>query len=895
MSNKKVWDLEFNISAPQIFLVEHFNDKNAVICVVDFGKLHFSNKKNAVDVLSSSSNVMSGGDSFDDEDDEAFQTPCSTPPGSQFGDSPPLSYSRVNSSSFLGGGSGAEPPPASVAGGLGLNDRALLDRLYDRYVMELNDLQILVGKVRDNWKFAQSKGSSALHVLDRFNISLQIDRRIMYTTDPQFPSLSISGNLPKLTVHVNESKIVSLRTMLTVVTESSLGSPLRDENLASNPEPSECESSRRDHEIEEAIDDALEESKLVILQFTIDNMELEVQSRGRSVAELQVQGVKAAYTQRSHMTCLSLSVHSLLLVDALQTFGPDFELLLASHKHVGMDSVSGSLRDSEPCSPTSPGSPDPSLQRRNNTSPIALTQALHSLSVQEYCARAVSPINIASPPLITPSFVKPPLDGQHSEALISVEIIFIEDNAGGGVSSQSNLNSGGDPGGKRENLQIATIQFNNLDVIANQETIVELMGFTKRVFPPMKSKRSHRPYFKESHSSDLHECREDAPAPPPSKNKPPPAHSGGEPRPPPITSTRTELAFDFHRLNVLLLRAVAKDGVIVAKKIATATMSEAKVQATVGEELVVQGKLVVYLLHYDSLSLRSFHLVTGEELVVQGSLGGLQVLDLTPEGQTHQRILSLGQDPLVEQTQQPNQNTPRDLFTSLSADLYRMAGYGPAASTPAAPAPIDSQAFSFSITRPLKEDVIEDFAHVHIRLASVWYTHSARFLLELGSCAKEFNQYLTNLARSIGNAATEMAIGLVQTRAESLAQSLSMNGRMSRYGSLSDVSSTPRKSHNRRFSWSQSVEQLDTNYTCGCNTPRENTAANINIRLDLVMDSPVCVLPRNSTSHQVFVAHLGRISLSKDNILSDPLGGNLGDQWLLDDTASSIIKQKYSL
>uniref|UniRef100_A0A8D8VB54 Vacuolar protein sorting-associated protein 13D n=1 Tax=Cacopsylla melanoneura TaxID=428564 RepID=A0A8D8VB54_9HEMI len=866
MSNKKVWDLEFNISAPQIFLVEHFNDKNAVICVVDFGKLHFSNKKNAVDVLSSSSNVMSGGDSFDDEDDEAFQTPCSTPPGSQFGDSPPLSYSRVNSSSFLGGGSGAEPPPASVAGGLGLNDRALLDRLYDRYVMELNDLQILVGKVRDNWKFAQSKGSSALHVLDRFNISLQIDRRIMYTTDPQFPSLSISGNLPKLTVHVNESKIVSLRTMLTVVTESSLGSPLRDENLASNPEPSECESSRRDHEIEEAIDDALEESKLVILQFTIDNMELEVQSRGRSVAELQVQGVKAAYTQRSHMTCLSLSVHSLLLVDALQTFGPDFELLLASHKHVGMDSVSGSLRDSEPCSPTSPGSPDPSLQRRNNTSPIALTQALHSLSVQEYCARAVSPINIASPPLITPSFVKPPLDGQHSEALISVEIIFIEDNSSGGVSSQSNLNSGGDPGGKRENLQIATIQFNNLDVIANQETIVELMGFTKRVFPPMKSKRSHRPYFKESHSSDLHECREDAPAPPPSKNKPPPAHSGGEPRPPPITSTRTELAFDFHRLNVLLLRAVAKDGVIVAKKIATATMSEAKVQATVGEELVVQG-----------------------------SLGGLQVLDLTPEGQTHQRILSLGQDPLVEQTQQSNQNTPRDLFTSLSADLYRMAGYGPAASKPAAPAPIDSQAFSFSITRPLKEDVIEDFAHVHIRLASVWYTHSARFLLELGSCAKEFNQYLTNLARSIGNAATEMAIGLVQTRAESLAQSLSMNGRMSRYGSLSDVSSTPRKSHNRRFSWSQSVEQLDTNYTCGCNTPRENTAANINIRLDLVMDSPVCVLPRNSTSHQVFVAHLGRISLSKDNILSDPLGGNLGDQWLLDDTASSIIKQKYSL
>ncbi|XP_026684607.1 vacuolar protein sorting-associated protein 13D-like [Diaphorina citri] len=388
------------------------------------------------------------------------------------------------------------------------------------------------------------------------------------------------------------------------------------------------------------------------------------------------------------------------------------------------------------------------------------------------------------------------------------------------------------------------------------------MGFTKRVFPPMKSKRSHyRPHFKEAHSYE-HDCRDD----PPSSSHPTratkvPTTATKDSQSTDRRSTRTELAFDFHRLNVLLLRAVAKDNVIVAKKIATATMSEAKVQATVGEELVVQG-----------------------------SLGGLQVLDLTPEGQTHQRILSLGQDPLVDQGPSAGPaDKPRDLFHSLSADLYRMSGYGPSSeSTQATAAPIDTQAFSFSITRPLKEELVEDFANVHIRLASVWYTHSARFLVELGSCAKEFNQYLTNLARSIGNAATEMAIGLVQTRAESLAQSLSMNGRISRYGSLSDVTSTPRKSH-RRFSWS-STEQLDTNYTCGCNTPRDYSTANINIRLDLIMDSPVCVLPRNATSHQVFVAHLGRICLNKDNI---PIRGDLynNDMW----TSAVSAKQKYSL
>lgn len=124
-----------------------------------------------------------------------------------------------------------------------------------------------------------------------------------------------------------------------------------------------------------------ESNKLVIMQFSVDQMSLEVQSRGRSIAELQVTGVRAGLTQRAHETNVSLSVHGLLLVDAIQSFGPDFELLIASHRHVGMDSVSGSLRHSEPCSPCSPGSPDPShMEDRRPTSPMSIHKALSSLT-----------------------------------------------------------------------------------------------------------------------------------------------------------------------------------------------------------------------------------------------------------------------------------------------------------------------------------------------------------------------------------------------------------------------------------------------------------------------------------------------------------------------------------
>lgn len=46
-----------------------------------------------------------------------------------------------------------------------------------RYNIELSDLQILVGRARDNWQYAHTKSTSSLHLLDRFSISLQVRYR----------------------------------------------------------------------------------------------------------------------------------------------------------------------------------------------------------------------------------------------------------------------------------------------------------------------------------------------------------------------------------------------------------------------------------------------------------------------------------------------------------------------------------------------------------------------------------------------------------------------------------------------------------------------------------------------------------------------------------------------
>ena len=90
--------------------------------------------------------------------------------------------------------------------------------------------------------------------------------------------------------------------------------------------------------------------------------------------------IQAEITRSPIVTTLAMAVHSLLLVDALQTFSPDYELLVASRKNVTLDSVSGSLRESEPAFRASPGSPgSPGLSSSPPPSQVDISKALSSL------------------------------------------------------------------------------------------------------------------------------------------------------------------------------------------------------------------------------------------------------------------------------------------------------------------------------------------------------------------------------------------------------------------------------------------------------------------------------------------------------------------------------------
>ena len=64
--------------------------------------------------------------------------------------------------------------------------------------------------------------------------------------------------------------------------------------------------------------DPTEDNRLVVFQFLINALSLELQSQGKALLELQVTGVQADLQTKPGHKSLALTVHGLLLVDALQ-------------------------------------------------------------------------------------------------------------------------------------------------------------------------------------------------------------------------------------------------------------------------------------------------------------------------------------------------------------------------------------------------------------------------------------------------------------------------------------------------------------------------------------------------------------------------------------------------
>uniref|UniRef100_A0A1I8IGS5 VPS13_mid_rpt domain-containing protein n=1 Tax=Macrostomum lignano TaxID=282301 RepID=A0A1I8IGS5_9PLAT len=289
----------------------------------------------------------------------------------------------------------------------------------------------------------------------------------------------------------------------------------------------------------------------------------------RPVAEFSLSQSTAQYTLCPKTQLFQLTINSLIVADALSNLGPDFDLLVASHRDVKIETVSGSINISNPQSPASPQSPteaDFNPWRRQPQHP---------------------PLSTAAGPKVAAAAAAASTSGP-GEPLINCTYQWIDESAGAG-------------GGSGCPVQRIGVHFSELDIIANQKTLVELVSFAKRINP-----------------ADTYAAKEE---------KRSSSRTGAvriqSRQLPQLQLKRPEFAANcrrlFSRLHVLLVRVLddPQQQRKSAKKVATVTLTGMQVTAN----------------HVDSSSFAT------------ASLASVSVLDLTNSSRLHRSIVWIGGDP----------------------------------------------------------------------------------------------------------------------------------------------------------------------------------------------------------------------------------------------------------
>uniref|UniRef100_A0A665WW62 Vacuolar protein sorting 13 homolog D n=1 Tax=Echeneis naucrates TaxID=173247 RepID=A0A665WW62_ECHNA len=560
IENSKRWTMKLDICAPQVIFPDDFQSGDPMLVVVDLGRILLTNSQD-----DNKASLKTTQLNKEDMSDEEYQTPLATPP-----ESPPPELNDFPVKEQLK----SPELPNLISHEI---THTYSRKLYEKYSLSFKDLQIMVGHYKDSWKHLQESEVGPTHVVEKFNVLLQLEQRLRYTSDPQLPGAVLSGALPDLKVHINLEKMTALRSCLARLTSPAVSkgdqSQERGPNIRS-PDPLTLRHDkifRREDSswklqgsaknltqsvmtLEQHTREVLVESRLLLAEFNINYMQLGVESDGRYISVLKVFGTNAHFVKRPYDAEVSLTVHGLLLVDTLQTYGSDFDLLLASHKHLSFDIPTGSLRESQPSSPVS--SPDGRSPKH---------QDHHSESA------SCMPVDRISP--LTHLF-------KDQEALIKLEYQFVSSDC-----PSMNLDS---------SLQVTSMQVNNLDIILNPETMVELLKFLQKSFPKEDTTlTSSAQYTAQPH----------------------PEPEGGTYQA--TYDQNKELTVEIHRLNLLLLRTVSVGSVLVAEKkglkIATASITGTKVNVSMGSRLDITG-----------------------------SLGSMQLVDLTQEGGRSQFVVSIG-------------------------------------------------------------------------------------------------------------------------------------------------------------------------------------------------------------------------------------------------------------
>ena len=293
----------------------------------------------------------------------------------------------------------------------------------------------------------------------------------------------------------------------------------------------------------------------------------------------------------------------------------------------------------------------------------------------------------------------------------------------------------------------------------------------------------------------------------------------------------TEVTASFKAINILVIRSIKLNGTKCVRKVAEVAVSEVQLNASLGESQCIDG-----------------------------SLGGFRIADLTPEGSLHRSVCTCGN--LL--TGDMSVREPSYLW-SLPEDMLDGPG--------------DQRAFKFKLMIPKKGkqcprlvvdvpaesnmDIAEIRRNIqlNIHVASAQYTHTHRFLSELLLSAGDYAVYAAQFGESLRQAASNVAMGLVSKK-RALAEGLE-------YLSSSFATTGGQEERSLGSRQGSLLFENDSDVLLESCDFVDNVPINPNRRVYscITVDSPVVHVPKSSSSTEMLVAHLGKITIRNTHFM----------------------------
>ncbi|XP_077970761.1 intermembrane lipid transfer protein VPS13D-like isoform X2 [Styela clava] len=839
------WAVTLNISAPEIIFPEDSTDNKSNVVIANLGHMTFKNH-NEDDYLSKWKNKSSLSNTgakleeiVDDDDEEDFVTPPDTPP---IMEEESLVEPDVEQDDIMDGG--GLLPPGIAADDLSesssqqrLNEKLFYERMYEQYQMHFTDLQVLVARNDEKWEATRTQGKGPHHLVERFSVDLLLERRVVPTLDPKCPAVKLKGNLPNLTIHLSHTKVHSLFNCLDRFSQKPPESTSVS-SMSKSPRPTSSRQSDSPGILPEnfskiadtadvKISDEKAKSKQLLCQFSMNEISVLLEESPTSILSvLEVRRIQAEITKRPYDHETGFSIHSLLLIDTKQDIGHDYELLLASHRSVKMDLGSGNILDSGTTSPDFNG--PPISNQHSDIKTISSTKNM--LSSVASSLKQANIFNFSGEQDIYPNDNSGNSDNylpglEAEEDLITMEWKveqLVDKNRGKSVKTRNNAN----------------IQFNNLDLVLNLKSWVAVLDFLHRLKPsesetidakPISFNNSVFEHADTAQSSDNFQAHQ--------HQGETVAHTSGEDS---NVGVDTDVVIEFRKLNILLMRHIEGDKVI-GRKVATLSMHNTKVLASLGDKLSSVNK------QFDTL------------MDVHGSVGGLALQDLTNAVKDESGILRAMQVLCLG-------DLPEDLNDSSVSNMSSVTSHA----TPPS-ADIEKslnnekkiEAFSFTMqkvkrklenrnrSKPSRNDEelvfsmdsdefgttdYQEETILNLHLASVLYMHSPRFVAEILALTDEAGDVINaKMTVDTKQAYKEMAFSIMDKSIAVLGKSVVQLP--------DDVDGT----HSKTKLSSGSLPSL--------------------FKLKVVMQSPIVALPKSLGSFELLVGNLGTITVRNGHAL----------------------------